>query len=353
MARKHLSNEARKQIINLVFNKQKTIKEAANILDINYKTAAKVCRVFNVENRIDKKVPEKKRKFGPELDDHIRTYFSMKQLATLNDCRKHLAETCNLSPSVSTIYNTMKRIKLSLKDVVVVPAERNSESTIKLRKQYVSRFLHLESAGVNFVFVDEFGCNLSLRRRKGYSIVGTPCHVVASGKRGNNLSVCAAIDVNGPIYYQTKFLAFNQVEFVDFLKNLNAKLDKSKRNVIVMDNAAFHKTDLVRNFFKENSLAYLYLPPYSPMLNPIEECFSKVKNLIKKLLYDGRDLLVAVEEAFNAITSANCCAWFGHTKQFFPQCINEQPITNIPEDLEHSDEDESVEFDEMLASLRM
>jgi hypothetical protein len=128
----------------------------------------------------------------------------------------------------------------------------------------------------------------------------------------------------------------------------------SKKNVIIMDNAAFHKTDLVRNFFKDNNLTFLYLPPYSPMLNPIEECFSKVKNSIRKLLYDGRHLLDSVNEAFAGVTSANCRGWFNHIKQFFPQCINEQPITNVPEDLDQSDDDnESVGYDEMLASIEL
>lgn len=348
-----MSNEERKKLIDLVFNKGMLIKEAARILDINYKTAAKICRVFVTQDRTEKKIPERKKKFGPELDDHVRAFYSQRNLGTLEQCRKYLIDNFNESPSVALIHNVLKRIRFTLKDAVLIPTERNSERTIKLRKTYVAKFMRLESANANFVYLDEFGCKLSLRRRKGYSLIGTPCHINATGKRGNNLSVCAALDINGPIVFRAKFHAYNHAQFIEFLEMLKTKLDMSKTNVIIMDNASFHKKDLVLDWFKNNSLRYLFLPPYSPMLNPIEECFSKVKNEIKKLLYDGRDLLVAVEEAFRSVTEENCRGWFGHIKQFFPQCINEQPITNIPEAVESSgdEEEDSAQFDEILGEF--
>jgi transposase len=51
--------------------------------------------------------------------------------------------------------------------------------------------------------------------------------------------------------------------------------------VVVMDNLAAHKGDRVRELIEERGCKLLYLPPYSPDLNPIEEAFNKVKGLLR------------------------------------------------------------------------
>ena len=49
-----------------------------------------------------------------------------------------------------------------------------------------------------------------------------------------------------------------------------------------MDNLSAHKTEKVRELVEEAGYELLYLPPYSPDLNPIEEAFSKIKGILRK-----------------------------------------------------------------------
>lgn len=211
---------------------------------------------------------------------------------------------------------------------------------------------------MNFVFIDEFGCNLSLRRGRGRSKVGTAATINTPGSRGHNLSVCAAIDINGPIHWFYKYQAFNQDHFITFLTELKAKLDPAKRNFLVMDNVAFHKTNTIRDFLRENHLDIIYLPPWSPMLNPIEECFSKVKGIIRqKRSSSGPDLMESINIAFRSVTASDCSGWFRHSKKFFSQCFNEQPIGVEPEPDLDGDfdmfESESDSEDEIAALCEM
>lgn len=355
MANKHLSNEIRQKIIKAVFQKGKSIREAADDLDVNYKTAAKICRTFRLEDRTDKKRGIKPLTYNSDYLRHIEAFFQSNVVGTLNDCRKYLQEQGVVKlPSLSTIHRLSCKARLSYKDLSIIPAQRNTPETIRLRKHYAARYLRLEGTS-NFVFIDEFGCNLSLRRRKGRSRVGTPATLTTSFRRGNNLSVCAAIDINGPIVHVAKFHAFNQEEFIEFLKQLKEKLDMTMTNVLIFDNVSFHKTASVKGFMRENNLKYTYLPPYSPMFNPIEECFSKVKGQIRRILNDGgADLFAAVEQAFASVTPSNCRGWFNHTKQFFPQAINSRPITCVPEPVETSDDSEGESSnDEIVDELEV
>lgn len=352
---KHTSNERRKLLCEMVFDKNMSIKEACKVLDINYKTGHSICRVFLDEERSDRKnITGKKRTFDRNYQAKIINYFEQFPDATLSACKNFLQsarENDELIPSIATIDRILKRSKISFKTVSIVPEQRNSASTIDLRKQFAMRFTRFEGLGANFVYLDEFGCKMSMRRSKARSRIGTAATITTPGRRGNNLSVCAAIDSNGPIHFLAKFHAFNQDQYQLFLRELNEKLDICKRNILIMDNASFHKTIAVRELVKrELKLEILYLPPYSPMLNPIEECFSKVENFIKTARCNSDlSLLESVKSAFDSVTAANCASWCRHSKQFFPQCINERPIQTEPEEISdfesysgHSDSEDEL-----------
>ena len=220
-------------------------------------------------------------------------------------------------PSVTTIDRILARNKISLKALTLVPEQRNSEATMTLRRQDAIKYTRCEGTASS-IFIHEFGRNLSMCRGKGRSKIGTPASIGAHGTRGNNLSICAAIDKDGPVHFHAKYLAFNLFHFVTFLEDLVKKLkekDLNKQYVLVMDNVAFHKTEEVRAFISGPKLKVIYLLPWSPMLNPIENCFSKVKNLIKQQYStSSRGLMQSVELAFSQITPTDCSNWFSHAK---------------------------------------
>lgn len=69
----------------------------------------------------------------------------------------------------------------------------------------------------------------------------------------------------------------------------------------------------------------MFLVPYSPMFNPIEECFSEVKNHLKKELMKKVGLDQALENSCKTITAENCQSQIKHST-FFTQCFQERPI---------------------------
>ena len=83
--------------------------------------------------------------------------------------------------------------------------------------------------------------------------------------------------------------------------------------VVVMDNLSAHKGEKVRQLIEERGCELLYLPPYSPDLNPIEHAFSKMKALMRKRGARTRETLIgAMGAALSAITARDASGFFGH-----------------------------------------
>jgi len=83
---------------------------------------------------------------------------------------------------------------------------------------------------------------------------------------------------------------------------------------MVMDNLSAHKGARVRKLIEERNCALLvYLPPYSPDLNPIEEAFSKMKGVLREVGARSREALIeAMGQALYAITSPDEKGFFDH-----------------------------------------
>ena len=83
--------------------------------------------------------------------------------------------------------------------------------------------------------------------------------------------------------------------------------------VVVMDNLSSHKGSRVRELIEGRGCELLYLPPYSPDLNPIEEAFAKLKALLRKAGARTREALIeAMGRALEAVTEKNARGFFEH-----------------------------------------
>jgi transposase len=94
-----------------------------------------------------------------------------------------------------------------------------------------------------------------------------------------------------------------------------------------MDNLLAHKGRRVRKLIEARGCELLYLPPYSPDLNPIEEAFSKIKALLRRAGARTRETLVeATGRALNAVTARDARSFFEHCGYHLPSQLLLQPL---------------------------
>ena len=83
--------------------------------------------------------------------------------------------------------------------------------------------------------------------------------------------------------------------------------------VVVMDNLQVHKMRRVRELIEERGCSLVFLPPYSPDFNPIEQAFSKIKGILRKAKARTFEALVeATGQALSAVTARDVHGFFGH-----------------------------------------
>lgn len=353
---KHTSNEIRQRLVEAVQNQRMTIKQAADLFKIKYSTAHLIYTTWAKEQRFDiKKNKGPTPKYDIRIHEAIVRLFEANPALTLKRCQDHIrqkpTEFHNMVPSIGTINNILAKNNITLKDLRKVPRGRNTPSTIKTRKEYALKWLQMEDT-THFVYLDEFGANLNLRRGKGRSRLGTRAWVEVANSKGHNLSVGAAMDINGPVYHERQFLPYNSDRFISFLKEIVKRLPtvESKETVLVMDNVAFHRCYNTTSWMDANGVKYMFLPPYSPMLNPIEFCFSKVVGYVKAAEANSNcTLFDSIDRGFASITAENATGWFRQSKSYFNKCLTEQRIiceNEIDEVAESDLEDEF--FDELI-----
>ncbi len=177
-----------------------------------------------------------------------------------------------------------------------------------------------------FIYVDEAGFNLTRTRRRGRNIIGHRAIVNVPGQRGGNITLCAAITQNGVLHRHAHMGPYNTaliLTFLDQLHNIAANQIDHMQYFVVWDNVSFHRSALVQNWFQQHPhFTVLYLPPYSPFLNPTEEFFSAWRWKVYDLRLQAEvPLIQAMEEACDQMEVAAMQGWIRHSRRFFPRCL--------------------------------
>jgi transposase len=164
-----------------------------------------------------------------------------------------------------------------------------------------------------FVFVDECSSNVSLAPLYGWARKGDRAHQKAPRNWGKNITLLSSIGkergMGASLVVEG---STNGTVFETYLEEV--LLPTLKRGqVVVMDNLSAHKGERVRQLIEGAGCELIYLPPYSPDFNPIEQAFSKLKSYLRAACARSREALMEViGEALSTITASDALGYFEH-----------------------------------------
>lgn len=146
------------------------------------------------------------------------------------------------------------------------------------------------------MYVDETGLDVNDPYAYGWSKKGTRCFARKTGARKDRISIIAGLNQSqlcAPCYFRgcTNADTFNAWLEQALLPSLASGM------TVIMDNARFHQSAKTRGLLESAGHTLLFLPPYSPDLNPIEHRWFPLKNTARKILQTFLCLTCAVETA--------------------------------------------------------
>lgn len=162
------------------------------------------------------------------------------------------------------------------------------------------------------VFLDESGVTTEMTRRYGRASRGERVREGAPAGHWHTLTLLGAISLDGLVATMTIESPTDSDVFLTYVEQVLCPRLRPGQ-VVVMDNLSAHKNPSVRERIEQAGARVLYLPPYSPDFNPIEQCWSKIKQLLRTAKARTAPALEqAVAEAIAAVTPDNAAAWFAH-----------------------------------------
>ena len=163
------------------------------------------------------------------------------------------------------------------------------------------------------VFVDEMGTNTSLSPVYAWAPKGQRACWSVPRNRGANTTLLSSMGFEGMGSSLTVEGSTTSVVFETCVERVLAPRLRPGQ-VVVMDNLSAHKGERIRELLEERGCELVYLPSYSPDLNPIEEAFSKIKGLVRKAEARTKEALMeAIGSALSAVTSGDARSFFEHS----------------------------------------
>ena len=167
------------------------------------------------------------------------------------------------------------------------------------------------------VFLDESGVNIDMTRRYGRAVGKARAVDKTPENTPTNTTILSSVRLNGDTAYTTYSGGTTGDVFVDYLENILIPT-LHKGDIVIMDNLRSHHVKKVAEVLEKADVKLLYLPPYSPDLNPIEKMWSKIKSILRKLKARTIQALPdAIDTAFSAVAPSDCISWF---KSCFVSC---------------------------------
>lgn len=176
----------------------------------------------------------------------------------------------------------------------------------------------LRAVAARLKFIDESGAHLGLTRRYGRAAPGERVREGTPGYSGKHYTLVAVMSLSEVSATSVLEGGMTGEAFDAYVEQVLAPT-LHPGEIVLIDNLNVHQSEVAQRLIAARGARLQFLPPYSPDLNPIEQCWSKVKAVLRKLKARTFDELVeALCIAFASITRQDLQAWFAHCGYLIP-----------------------------------
>lgn len=182
------------------------------------------------------------------------------------------------------------------------------EDIIQSRSEWVE--FQRTVAPSRLVFLDESGLKTNMTRLYGRAQRGSRCHDAAPCGHWESVTILSSVRLDGTTESVLFDGAVERKMFDEYIKKFLAP-QLRPGDILIMDNLKAHKSEIAMELVQSRQAEMLFLPAYSPDLNPIEKMWSKVKQILRGMKpRTNEELFCATGAALGMVTSSDAQGWF-------------------------------------------
>jgi transposase len=187
-------------------------------------------------------------------------------------------------------------------------AEQDRPDILRRRQEWFDEQLDLDPA--RLVFIDETWASTNMARRYGRAVRGQRLRAGVPHGHWKTTTFVAGLRLTGLVAPFVLDGPINRDAFEIYVEKVLVP-ELSAGDVVVMDNLSSHKGPSVRALIENAGATLLYLPPYSPDFNPIENAFAKLKALLRRAAERTIEgLWNAIGRLIDTFTPSECANYF-------------------------------------------
>jgi transposase len=174
------------------------------------------------------------------------------------------------------------------------------EASKEKRDEYLNELKKIDRS--NIVYIDESGIDISEVKDRGWGKKDKRLRGQKSGKYYQRINIVAGYINNNSIAPMIFESSCDTQLFERWVEEFLIK-ELKVGQVVILDNATFHKSQKVRSLIEAVKCKIIFLPPYSPDLNPIEKFWANMKRWIRDNMNIFETIYDAISAYFNMPTS--------------------------------------------------
>jgi transposase len=206
-----------------------------------------------------------------------------------------------------TLWRFFRRHRMTRKKTAHA-AEQDRPDILKRRQDWFEGQLDLDPE--RLVFIDETWASTGMARRYGWAPRGQRLRVGVPHGHWKTTTFVAGLRRTGMVAPMVLDGPINRRAFQAYVDQVLVP-ELEPGDIVVMDNLNSHKGEMIRQAIKDAGASLLYLPPYSPDFNPIENAFAKLKALLRKAAERTIDgLWTTIGRLLDAFSPDECANYF-------------------------------------------
>jgi transposase len=268
-----------------IYSRLKSFRKASLYTGLGKSTIHRWWNTFHsiiLRPKIQKKCKRTRTSKYPKIQEHIQSLFTSDKLSycTIGSIQSKLKHHYKNPPSWSWIHKLLKKCRISRRRFQTTKVYSRNEEMMKNRyKEFEEMLKRFNDSEIVCLYETGF-CNIG-NIYQGYFPKGKTPSVSKVHKRQRFSLAMAIHPLGGVIHSKLQTTPFNKITFQEFIESMMPMIPSSTKAVI-MDNVAFHRSKDIMQIFKDKGISVLFIPPYSPRCNPIEEVFAFSKGSFRK-----------------------------------------------------------------------